>query len=85
MDKTAAEAFAERMMDMMNSAALALMVFIGRRTRLLDTMSEMEPAASEEIAMQAGLHERYVREWLGAMTTGGRRFARLSGAFAHWI
>ena len=31
-----------------------------------------QPAAtSPEIAHRAGLNERYVREWLGAMTTGG--------------
>jgi 2-polyprenyl-3-methyl-5-hydroxy-6-metoxy-1,4-benzoquinol methylase len=32
-------------------------------------MSELPPATSEEIAARAGLHERYVREWLGAMVT----------------
>jgi SAM-dependent methyltransferase len=31
----------------------------------------MEPATSEEIAAASGMNERYVREWLGAMTTGG--------------
>src|SRR5262249_51838265 len=29
------------------------------------------PATSEQIALAAGLNERYVREWLGAMVTGG--------------
>jgi SAM-dependent methyltransferase len=29
------------------------------------------PATSQELAERAGLDERYVREWLGAMTTGG--------------
>jgi 2-polyprenyl-3-methyl-5-hydroxy-6-metoxy-1,4-benzoquinol methylase len=33
-------------------------------------MSEMEPSDSDEIAERAGLNERYVREWLGAMVTG---------------
>jgi 2-polyprenyl-3-methyl-5-hydroxy-6-metoxy-1,4-benzoquinol methylase len=32
-------------------------------------MSTSSPATSEEIAARAGLNERYVREWLGAMVT----------------
>jgi 2-polyprenyl-3-methyl-5-hydroxy-6-metoxy-1,4-benzoquinol methylase len=31
-------------------------------------MSKAPPATSEDLAAQAGLNERYVREWLGAMT-----------------
>jgi 2-polyprenyl-3-methyl-5-hydroxy-6-metoxy-1,4-benzoquinol methylase len=46
------------------------MVSIGHRTGLFDVMREAPPATSEEIAARAGLNERYVREWLGAMTTG---------------
>ncbi|MCC9306013.1 class I SAM-dependent methyltransferase [Kitasatospora sp. RB6PN24] len=34
-------------------------------------MAGMQPAGSGEIARAAGLNERYVREWLGAMVTGG--------------
>jgi len=43
------------------------MISIGHRTGLFDTMGELPPATSEEIATKAGLNERYVREWLGAM------------------
>ena len=45
------------------------MASIGHRTGLFDVMSQFEPATSEEIAGQAGLNERYVREWLAAMAT----------------
>jgi 2-polyprenyl-3-methyl-5-hydroxy-6-metoxy-1,4-benzoquinol methylase len=45
------------------------MVSVGHRTGLFDVMSKSPPATSEELAAQAGLNERYVREWLGAMTT----------------
>ena len=31
----------------------------------------MPPSTSEQIAAKTGLNERYVREWLGAMVTGG--------------
>jgi SAM-dependent methyltransferase len=62
--------FAERMGRMMNDAAVVLMVSVGHRTGLFDVMAAMLPATSAEIAARAGLNERYVREWLGAMTTG---------------
>ena len=34
-------------------------------------MASLPPSTSTQIAEAAGLNERYVREWLGAMTTGG--------------
>ncbi len=70
-DDAQAEAFAGRMMDILNGAALALMTSVGHRVGLFDVMAEQLPATSAQLAEAAGLHERYVREWLGAMTTGG--------------
>lgn len=46
------------------------MISIGHRSGLFDTMTVMDPSTSAEIAGQAALNERYVREWLGAMVTG---------------
>jgi ubiquinone/menaquinone biosynthesis C-methylase UbiE len=46
------------------------MISVGHRTGLLDVMRDLPPATSQEIARRAGLNERYVREWLGAMVTG---------------
>ena len=65
-----AEEFFERMLGMMNEAALALMVSVGHRTGLFDVMAGMPASTSASIASAAGLDERYVREWLAAMTTG---------------
>ena len=62
--------FAGRMLRMKNEAALALMVSVGHRTGLFDVMAAMPAATSAEIASRASLDERYVREWLAAMTTG---------------
>jgi hypothetical protein len=70
-DQIKAEQFQQKMTDVLNGAAIALMTSIGHRTGLFDTMSEMEPATSQQIAQRAELSERYVREWLGAMVTGG--------------
>jgi 2-polyprenyl-3-methyl-5-hydroxy-6-metoxy-1,4-benzoquinol methylase len=70
-DPSKAEAFGKKMADMLNHAALALMTSIGHRTGLYDVMSRMPRATSERIASEAGLSERYIREWLGAMVAGG--------------
>ncbi len=70
-DPDRVQAFTERMVGVLNDGALALMAGIGHRTGLFDTMAGLPPSTSAEIAEAAGLQERYVREWLGAMTTGG--------------
>jgi 2-polyprenyl-3-methyl-5-hydroxy-6-metoxy-1,4-benzoquinol methylase len=70
LDEGKAEAFVGRMVGVLNDASLALMTSIGHQTGLFDTLSEMPPATSAEIAHAAHLNERYVREWLGAMVTG---------------
>ena len=69
--KSKAEAFAEKMLGTINGAGVALMTSIGHRTGLLDAMAALPPSPPARIAEAAGLNERYVREWLGAMTTGG--------------
>jgi ubiquinone/menaquinone biosynthesis C-methylase UbiE len=69
-DQSKADAFADRMLDILNHGALALMSSLGHRTRLFDVMSELPPSTSEQIADAAELNERYVREWLGAMVAG---------------
>ena len=71
LDQPKAEAFAQRMLDILNSGAIALMTSIGHRTGLFDTMAKLPPSTSQQIADAAGLNERYVREWLGSMVTGG--------------
>jgi len=63
--------FGQKLLQIINHGGLSFMISIGHRARLFDIMSEMEHATSSEIAGQAGLNERYVREWLGAMVTGG--------------
>ena len=70
-DQSKAEAFAGRMLDVLNSSLLGLMISIGHQTHLFDIMSRLSsPSTGAEIAKAANLNERYVREWLGAMVTG---------------
>lgn len=64
------EEFGNRFVAAIDSAGLAILVSVGHQTGLLDTMAGLPPATSMEIAEAAGLEERYVREWLGGMTTG---------------
>ena len=68
-DSAKAEAFANKLLTAVNHGALCLMASIGHRTGLFDAMRGLPPSTSEEIAKKAGLNERYVREWLGAMVT----------------
>lgn len=70
-DTARAEAFGGRMLGMLNDASLALMASIGHQVGLFDTLARLPSATSPRIAEAAGLQERYVREWLGAMTTSG--------------
>lgn len=70
-DTVKQEAFAGRMVQVLNDTCLGLMAGLGHQSGLFDTMAGMAPATSGEIAEAAGLNERYVREWLGAMVVGG--------------
>jgi SAM-dependent methyltransferase len=70
-DATRAQRFEKKIVDILNAGALTLMLSVGHRTGLLDALAGAAPATSGEIAGRAGLQERYVREWLGAMTVGG--------------
>src|SRR5579871_4535286 len=91
-DQASSEAFARRMLGVLNSAGLSLMISIGHRTRLFDLLAQLPPSTSEEIAQKAGLQERYVREWLAAMVTGriveydaASRTYRLPAEHAAWL
>lgn len=70
-ESTATERFGRTMTDVLNHAALAMMISIGHRTRLFDAMAGLEPTTSDGLANATGLAERYVREWLATMVVGG--------------
>lgn len=63
--------FVERMGRAIDGACLAVLASIGHQTGLFDTLVELPPATSAQIADAAGLNERYVREWLGGVAAGG--------------
>ncbi len=64
------EQFGGRALDILNKASVAVMMSVGHRTGLFETMAGLPPSTARQIADSGGLQERYVREWLGAMVTG---------------
>jgi SAM-dependent methyltransferase len=70
LDASRIEAFAETLFGFYTGGMLSYLVDIGHTSGLFDAATA-GPATSGVLAVRAGLHERYVREWLGAMVTGG--------------
>lgn len=64
------EDFEDYMLDIMNKAAISLMLSVGHRTKLFDVMNDGTQMTSKQLAEKSNLNERYVREWLGSMVTG---------------
>jgi SAM-dependent methyltransferase len=70
LDPNRTQAFAERMMQTLNDAFVAMMLSIGHQTGLLEAMADLPPSTADEIAKTAGLDARNVREWLDTMVVG---------------
>src|SRR5438876_879775 len=70
LDKQRTQEFARKLFGFYTSGVLTLMVDIGHRTGLFEAVAK-GPGGSQEIAARARLSERYVREWLCALATGG--------------
>lgn len=70
-DAGKAEAFAGKMLGALNSSAMILMTSIGHRAGLFDALANITPCTVLELAAEADLAERYVREWLAVMVTAG--------------
>lgn len=62
-----AELFADKIGNIINSGAISVMISLGHRTGLFDTLATLPASTSLQIARKTGLSERYVREWLAAM------------------
>ena len=62
--------FSAHLLDLYTGAVLTKLIDIGYQTGLFEA-SRQGAATSAELCERAGLRERYVREWLGAMVTGG--------------
>ncbi|WP_332664341.1 class I SAM-dependent methyltransferase [Aeromicrobium sp.] len=69
-DEQLVEKFAGELISHYTSGMVTMMVDVGHRSGLFEAAAE-GPATSEELAARAGLHERYVREWLGSLVSAG--------------
>ncbi len=70
LDAHRVEEFAGQLLGLYTHSFVTYMIDLGSRTGLFEAAAQ-GPATSTELADRAGLHERYVREWAGALVTGG--------------
>ena len=68
-DQERVKAAAAGLLGIYTGSILTQLIELGTTTGLLE--ATVAGGTSKEISRRAGLQERYVREWLGGMTTGG--------------
>ncbi len=61
------EQFLDRIAQIIDAGAVSVMLSVGHRLGLFDTLAKLPPSRSAQIAEAATLSERYVREWLAVM------------------
>jgi 2-polyprenyl-3-methyl-5-hydroxy-6-metoxy-1,4-benzoquinol methylase len=69
-DRARVKEFANRLLDIYTGGFLSYMIEIGDTTGLF-AAAAAGPLTSAQLAERAGLSERHVREWLGAMVVSG--------------
>jgi len=70
-DQSKFEALMGKALTDIGGALSVLMAYMGDRLGLYRALDAHGPGTSAEIAAEAGLDERYVREWLSAVTAAG--------------
>lgn len=65
------EAFAERIFQSVLAGMDVLSIYIGDRLGLYRALAERDALTSTELALMAGCHPRYVREWLEQQAVTG--------------
>ena len=65
------EAFVHKVLGDTSATMTTLLASIGDRLGLFKDLAANGPGTSAELARRTGTNERYVREWLGGMTTAG--------------
>src|ERR1700739_617700 len=70
-DPAKLEALTGKVLGDIGGAMALLMGYMGDRLALYRAMQAAAPATSANLARQAGLDERYVREWLSANAAAG--------------
>lgn len=83
-DSAKQDAFATRLLEMLNHGMTTLLISLGHRLGLFDVLADGRPRRSAELAADANLNERYVREWLGGMVVA-RIVERDAATGQHWL
>ena len=73
-DQAKQEAFVHKVLGDTSATMTTLLASIGDRLGLFKDLAVNGPATSAEVAKRTGTNERYVREWLGGMTTAKYRY-----------
>ncbi len=63
-DEARAAAFGQQIFSTIVSACATMLIGVGHRTGIFDTLANLPPVTSAELATHTGLQERYVRELL---------------------
>lgn len=81
-DQAMLEAFMGKMVGDMGAAMSGALVIVGAKLGLYKALAEIGPAKSTALAIETGLSERYVREWLAAQAASGFvEYDKASGNF----
>src|SRR5690348_17732725 len=70
-DQARADAFVGKVVGDTVGLATTAMASAGDRLGLFKDLARNGPTTSAELAARTATHERYVREWLGAMANAG--------------
>ena len=70
-DEAKVEEFVGKMLTDMSGMTNSVLASIGDRLGLWKDLATNGPATSSELAVRTGINERYAREWLGGMASGG--------------
>jgi 2-polyprenyl-3-methyl-5-hydroxy-6-metoxy-1,4-benzoquinol methylase len=69
LDQAKVEAFVERVVLDVGTAMRGGLLYIGDRLGIFKALADAGDVTPEQLAEQTGLNERYLREWLGSLTT----------------
>lgn len=70
-DETEVQAFAMKAIEHLGAGYLGVMVSLGARLGLYETLAGAGPLSSHEVAYRSGTAERYVRDWLHSQAAAG--------------
>jgi len=71
LDPKKVEEVTDKAIGYLSGAGVSALVYLGDRLGLYRALSESGASTSAELAVKAGLHERWVREWLHGQASAG--------------